>query len=67
MIETTVKQTRGVRSESYKIAFVNALKAVDAMKDKEARQRLMVRAVMDWMAEDCEENNGSKTSKTDVQ
>ena len=36
MKETTVKQTRGVRSDEYQMAFVNSLKALD--EDKELNE-----------------------------
>ena len=50
----SVKATVGEQQ----MAFVNSLKAVDAMK--EDRTRAMVKAVMEWLAEDCEENNEVK-------
>ena len=50
----TVKATVGERQ----MAFAQALKAVDV--EKENRTKAMVKAVMDWLAEDCEENKNVK-------
>ena len=51
----SIKATVGERQ----MAFVNALKAVDV--EKEDRTRAMVKAVMEWLAEDCN-NNGTDVS-----
>lgn len=61
MRETTVKQTRGVRSDEYQTAFVNALKAVDYEKEYQQALRDIAETVLDIEFDD---NNEVKPSNT---
>lgn len=64
MRETTVKQVRGVRSDEYQTAFVEALKAVDYEKEYQQALRDIAETVLDIEFDD---NNVVKPSNTDVQ
>lgn len=64
MRETTVKQVRGVRSDEYQTAFVEALKAVDYEKEYQQALRDIAETVLDIEFDD---NNEVKPSNTDVQ
>ena len=68
MRETTVKQTRGVRSDEYQTAFVNALKAIDEDKEMQQMYQNALRDIAETVLDmDFNENNEVKPFNTDVQ
>lgn len=52
----SVKATVGEQQ----MAFVNTLKAIDEDKQRNERMKAMLKAVMEWLADDGEENNDVK-------